>query len=404
MPHYTDRIHTTHVGSLIRPPKLIEFWRAIEDGKPHDEAAFEACLTESVAEVVGQQAEIGIDVVSDGEFSKGRNWAFYIHKRLSGITVRPATADEIKDPMASMAGGQDRMAFPEFYREYDVANGLTKRLGNRVVVNGAIAYCGQRQVGRDIANLKAGVAKVTDKHPAVAAFLPVVAPASALPGAKIEHYKDEETYLFALAEALRQEYRAVVDAGLFVQIDDAFLPYMHERMVPPMSNADYRRWAQMRVDALNHALDGIPEERSRYHICWGSWNGPHAFDVPLKDIIDLVLSVRVGHYSFEAANPRHAHEWRIWEAVKLPPGKVLIPGVISHATNIVEHPELVAERIVRLAKIVGRENVMGGTDCGFAQSPFERRVHPSIMWAKLKSLVEGARIATQALWSKRAAA
>jgi 5-methyltetrahydropteroyltriglutamate--homocysteine methyltransferase len=404
MPHYTDRIHTTHVGSLIRPPKLIEFWRAIEDGKPHDEAAFEACLTESVAEVVGQQAEIGIDVVSDGEFSKGRNWAFYIHKRLSGITVRPATADEIKDPMASMAGGQDRMAFPEFYREYDVANGLTKRLGNRVVVNGAIAYCGQRQVGRDIANLKAGVAKVTDKHPAVAAFLPVVAPASALPGAKIEHYKDEETYLFALAEALRQEYRAVVDAGLFVQIDDAFLPYMHERMVPPMSNADYRRWAQMRVDALNHALDGIPEERSRYHICWGSWNGPHAFDVPLKDIIDLVLSVRVGHYSFEAANPRHAHEWRIWETVKLPPGKVLIPGVISHATNIVEHPELVAERIVRLAKIVGRENVMGGTDCGFAQSPFERRVHPSIMWAKLKSLVEGARIATQALWSKRAAA
>jgi len=404
MPHYADRIHTTHVGSLIRPPKLIEFWRAIEDGKPHDEAAFEACLTESVAEVVGQQAEIGIDVVSDGEFSKGRNWAFYIHKRLSGIAVRPATADEIKDPMASMAGGQDRMAFPEFYREYDVANGLTKRLGNRVVVNGAIAYCGQQQVGRDIANLKAGVAKVTDKHPAVAAFLPVVAPASALPGAKIEHYKDEETYLFALAEALRQEYRAVVDAGLFVQIDDAFLPYMHERMVPPMSNADYRRWAQMRVDALNHALDGIPEERSRYHICWGSWNGPHAFDVPLKDIIDLVLSVRVGHYSFEAANPRHAHEWRIWETVKLPPGKVLIPGVISHATNIVEHPELVAERIVRLAKIVGRENVMGGTDCGFAQSPFERRVHPSIMWAKLKSLVEGARIATQALWSKRAAA
>ena len=404
MPHYTDRIHTTHVGSLIRPPKLIEFWRAIEDGKPNDEAAFEACLTESVAAVVGQQAEIGIDVVSDGEFSKGRNWAFYIHKRLSGITVRPATADEIKDPMASMAGGQDRMAFPEFYREYDVANGLTKRLGNRVVVNGAIAYCGQQQVGRDIANLKAGVAKVTDKHPAVAAFLPVVAPASALPGAKIEHYKDEETYLFALAEALRQEYRAVVDAGLFVQIDDAFLPYMHERMVPPMSNADYWRWAQMRVDALNHALDGIPEERSRYHICWGSWNGPHAFDVPLKDIIDLVLSVRVGHYSFEAANPRHAHEWRIWETVNLPPGKVLIPGVISHATNIVEHPELVAERIVRLAKIVGRENVMGGTDCGFAQSPFERRVHPSIMWAKLKSLVEGARIATQALWGKRAAA
>ena len=198
----------------------------------------------------------------------------------------------------------------------------------------------------------------------------MVAPASALPGAKNEYYKDEETFLFALADALHEEYQAIVDAGLYVQIDDAFLPYMFERMVPPMSNADYRRWAQLRVDALNHALRGIPEERSRYHICWGSWNGPHAFDVPLKDIIDLLLQVRVGHYSFEAANPRHAHEWRVWETVKLAPGKILIPGVISHATNIVEHPELVAERIVRLAKIVGRENVMGGTDCGFAQSPF----------------------------------
>ncbi len=210
--------------------------------------------------------------------------------------------------------------------------------------------------------------------------------------------------MFALADALHQEYKAIVDAGLYVQIDDAFLPYMYERMVPPMTKADYRRWAELRIDALNHALAGIPEARSRYHICWGSWNGPHAFDVPLKDIIDLVLKVRVGHYSFEAANPRHAHEWHVWETVKLRPGKVLIPGVISHATAIVEHPELVAERIVRLAKIVGRENVMGGTDCGFAQSPFARRVHPSIMWAKLKSLAEGARIATQMLWGKQAAA
>ena len=305
-----------------------------------------------------QQADTGIDIVSDGEFSKGRNWAFYIFKRITGIAIRPATPEELNDPLASMSGGQDRKAFAEFYNEYDIANGLAKRLGNRVVVNGPITYS-DTQVKRDIANLKAGVAKVKDKHPSLAAFLPVVAPASALPSAKIEHYKDEETYLFALADALHKEYQAVVDAGLYVQIDDAFLPYMHERMVPPMSNADYRRWAQMRVDALNHALKGIPEERSRYHICWGSWNGPHAFDVPLKDIIDLVLQVRVGHYSFEAANPRHAHEWRMWETVKLPPGKILIPGVISHATNIVEHPELVAERIVRLARLVGRENVIG---------------------------------------------
>jgi 5-methyltetrahydropteroyltriglutamate--homocysteine methyltransferase len=403
MPQNADRILTTHVGSLIRPDKLVVFWRAIEDGKPYDEAAFEACLTESIAEVVRQQAEVGVDIVSDGEFSKGVNWAFYIFKRLSGITVRPATPEEIKDPMASMRGGRDVSAFPEFYAEYDAASGLGKRLGNRIVVNGPLTYSAQ-QVSRDIANLKAGLAKAKGNYPSLAGFLPVVAPASALPGAKLEHYKDEESFLTALADALHQEYKAIVDAGLYVQIDDAFLPYMHERMVPPMSNADYRRWAQMRVDALNHALRGIPEERSRYHICWGSWNGPHAFDVPLKDIIDLVLQVRVGHYSFEAANPRHAHEWRVWETVKLRPGQILIPGVISHATNIVEHPELVAERIVRLAKIVGRENVIGGTDCGFAQSPFARRVHPSIMWAKLKSLAEGARIATQALWGKKAAA
>ena len=400
----SDRILTTHVGSLIRPLKLIEFWRAIEDGKPYDEAGFEACLTDSVAEVVRQQAEAGIDIVSDGEFSKGANWAFYVHKRISGISTRPITPEEAKDPLASQLGGRDRQAFPEFYAEYDVASGLGKRLGNRVVVSGPLSYTGQNQVGRDIKNLKAGVAKVKDRHPRLAAFLPVVAPASALPGAKIEHYKDEETFLTALANVLHEEYKAVVDAGLFVQIDDAFLPYMFERMVPPMSAADYRRWAGLRVDALNHALRGIPEERSRYHICWGSWNGPHAFDVPLKDIIDLVTQVRVGHYSFEAANPRHAHEWRVWESVKLAPGKKLIPGVISHATNIVEHPELVAERIVRLARIVGRENVIGGTDCGFAQSPFARRVHPTIMWAKLKALAEGARIATQALWGKQAAA
>src|ERR1700691_3389750 len=403
MPHNTDRILTTHVGSLIRPPKLIAFWRAIEDGKPYDEAAFEARLTESIAEVVREQADVGIDIVNDGEFSKGVNWAFYIFKRLSGDSAPAAAPEENKDPMSSMRGGRDVSAFPEFYAEYDAASGLGKRLGNRIVVNGPLTYSAQ-QDARDIANLKAGLAEVRNKYSSLAGFLGVVAPVSALPGAKLEHYRDEESFLTALGDALHQEYKAIVDAGLHVQIDDAFLPYMHERMVPPMSNADYRHWAQMRVDALNHALQGIPEERSRYHICWGSWNGPHAFDVPLKDIIDLVLQVRVGHYSFEAANPRHAHEWRMWETIKLPPGKILIPGVISHATNIVEHPELVAERIVRLAKIVGRENVMGGTDCGFAQSPFARRVHPSIMWAKLKALAEGARIATQDLWGKRAAA
>ena len=318
--------------------------------------------------------------------------------------MRAATPEELKDPMASMSGGRDREAFPEFYAEHDIATGLGKRLGNRVVVNGPLSYSGADQVGRDIKNIKAGIAKAKQQYPTLAGFLPVVAPASALPGAKIEHYKDEEAYLFALAEALHQEYKADRRCRPLCA-DRRCVPALHARAHGAADvERGISRWAQMRVDALNHALKGIPEERSRYHICWGSWNGPHAFDVPLKDIIDLLLQVRAGHYSFEAANPRHAHEWRVWETVKLPPGKILIPGVISHATNIVEHPELVAERIVRLAKIVGRENVMGGTDCGFAQSPFARRVHPTIMWAKLKALAEGARIATRALWGKQAAA
>src|SRR5262245_8799128 len=394
-----NRVLTTHVGSLVRPPQLVEFLHKIEDRAPYDKAAYEVCLKQSIDTVVRQQAEAGIDIVSDGEFSKGRNWAFYVHDRLSGVASRPLTPQEAKDPMAAVGGGQDRVAFPEFYAEYDRASGLSKRLGSRFVVSGALSYS-DAQVKRDIANLKAAAATAK----ATAAFLPVVAPASALPAAKDEHYGDEKKLLFALADCLRQEYRAVVDAGLFVQIDDAFLPYMHEKMVPPMSEAQYRAWAQMRIDALNHALQGIPTERSRYHICWGSWNGPHAFDVPMKDIVDLMLQVNVGHYSFEAANPRHEHEWVVWQKARLPPGKVLIPGVISHATNIVEHPELVAQRLVRLAKIVGRENVMAGTDCGFAQSPFAQRVHPTIMWAKLKSLAEGARIASRELWGKRSAA
>jgi 5-methyltetrahydropteroyltriglutamate--homocysteine methyltransferase len=221
---------------------------------------------------------------------------------------------------------------------------------------------------------------------------------------KDEYYGNQRDLLMALADAMREEYRAIIDAGLMLQVDDAFLPFMYERLVPPMTLDQYRAWAEMRVDALNHALEGIPEDRVRYHICWGSWNGPHTFDVPLKEIVDLVLKVRAGAYLFEAANPRHEHEWTVWRDVKLPPGKVLVPGVISHATNVVEHPELVAERLVRLAKIVGRENVMGGTDCGFAQGPFIRRVHPTIQWAKLKALAEGAQLATVDLWGKKQAA
>ena len=396
----SDRILVTHVGSLVRPPKLVEHLRKIESGEPFDDAAYEACLTDSIAEVVQQQVDVGVDIASDGEFSKGRNWAFYVHDRLSGLATRPLTPEEAKNPLTQTGGGNDRKSFPEFYAEYDVATGLGKRLGNRFVVTGEINYVGQKQVARDIDNLQVAAKKAK----APGAFLPVVAPASALPGAKNEFYKDEETFLFALADALNAEYKAIVDAGLYVQIDDAFLPYMHEKMVPPMTHGDYRKWAQLRVDALNHALRGIPEEKSRYHLCWGSWNGPHAHDVPMKDIVDLMLQVKCGAYQYEAANPRHEHEWVVWEDVKLPAGKMLIPGCVSHATNIVEHPELVAQRLTRLAKLVGRENVMAGTDCGFAQSPFAKRVHETIMWAKLRSLAEGAQIASQTLWGKRSAA
>lgn len=400
MPAHPGRILATHVGSLIRPQQLVAFLRLIEAGETYDAAAYEACLKESIDEVVQQQVAAGIDIVSDGEFSKGRNWAFYVHERLSGLATRPLTADEAKDPLTQAGGGNDRKAFPEFYAEYDAATGLSKRLGNRFVCNAAVNYVGQQQVARDIENLKAAAKKAN----AVGAFLPVVAPASALPGGKNEFYKDEESYLFALADALNVEYRAIVDAGLIVQIDDAFLPFWYEKMVPPMSLGEYRKWAELRIDALNHALRGISEERSRYHLCWGSWNGPHAFDVPMKDIVDLMLKVKVGGYQYEAANPRHEHEWTVWENVKLPEGKTLIPGCVSHATNIVEHPELVAQRLTRLAKLVGRENVMAGTDCGFAQSPFAKRVHESIMWAKLRSLAEGAAIASRDLWGRRDAA
>jgi len=226
----------------------------------------------------------------------------------------------------------------------------------------------------------------------------VVAPASAVPRSKNEHYRDEEEFLFALAAALREEYKAIVDAGLYVQVDDAFLPYMYDVAFAGKDLAAYRKWAEVRVDALNHALEGLPEDRVRYHICWGSFNTPHVSDVALKDIVDLVLKVKAGAYCIEMGNPRHEHEWRVWETAKLPKGRKLVPGVISHSTNVVEHPELVAERIVRVAKLVGRENVMGGTDCGFAQTPHVRRVHPSIMWAKLSALAEGARIASKELW------
>jgi 5-methyltetrahydropteroyltriglutamate--homocysteine methyltransferase len=387
MKRSTSRILTTHVGSLIRPDALQDFLRARQSGKPYDEAAYQRCLATSVAEVVRHQADAGIDVVSDGEFGKSISWSQYVLERLSGFERRPMKAGG--NPFAR---GADRTRFAEFYAELDARE--TPATVSESICTGPIAYTGQAALQRDIDNFKAALEGVTVEE----GFLPVAAPASVIPDRKNEYYKSDEECLQAIAEAMRTEYRMIVDAGFILQLDDARTAVTYDRMVPPGTFADYRKWVAMHVDLLNHALEGIPEDRVRYHICWGSWPGPHTTDVPLKDIVDLILQVRVGAYVIEGANPRHEHEWKVWGDVKLPTGRMLVPGVISHATNIVEHPELVAERIVRIAKLIGRENVIAGTDCGFAQGPFYRRVHPSIMWAKLEALAQGARLASKELW------
>src|SRR5271167_988266 len=350
MKRSTDRILTTHVGSLIRPAPLQELLRAKQAGKSYDRAAYEACLKSSVAEVVREQAEVGVDVVSDGEFGKSISWSQYALERLSGFDRR-----QIKPGSNPFTRGVDREQFAEFYAELDAREGVATTV--EAVCTGPIAYTGQAELQRDIDNFKAALKAVN----VVEAFLPVAAPASVIPDRKNEYYKSEEELIRAIGAAMRTEYRMIIDAGFILQLDDARFAVTYDRMVPPGSFADYRKWLALQVDVLNEAIAGLPADRIRYHVCWGSWPGPHTSDVPRKD-------------------------------------QVLIPGVISHATNVVEHPELVAERIVRLAKLVGRENLLAGTDCGFAQGPFHRRVHPSIMWAKFDALVKGARLASAELW------
>ena len=389
MKRSTDRILTSHVGSLIRPAELQAQIRAKQAGKGFDAAAFDACLKSTVAEVVAQQAKAGVDVVSDGEFGKFISWSQYVLDRFSGFERRPIEAG--KNPFAR---GADRNRFAEFYAEHDALE--TPATQTRAVCTGPVTYTGSADVGRDIANFKAALAK----SPRTEAFMPVAAPASVIPDRENEFYKTEDELLDAIGKAMNQEYKAIVDAGFLVQLDDARTAVTFDRMVPPGSLADFRKWAGKLAAVTNHALAGIPEDRVRYHVCWGSWPGPHSSDVPLADIVDVILSVKAGAYVIEGANPRHDHEWKVWKSAKLPAGKVLIPGVITHMTNVVEHPELIADRIVRLANVVGRENVIAGTDCGFAQSPFYRRVHPSIMWAKLEALAEGARLATKELWGR----
>jgi len=389
MKHSSDRILTTHVGSLIRPPALQDFLRLKQAGKPYDHKAYDMCLTESVAEVVRRQALAGVDIPSDGEFGKSISWSQYALERLSGFERRPIKS-EAANPFKR---GADRARFPEFYAELDAHDGVATT--TEAICVGPIKYTGQAELRRDIDNFKAALKDVKVEE----AFLPVAAPASVIPDRKNEYYKSDEELQTAIAEAMRAEYKMIVDAGFLVQLDDARNAVTYDRMVPPATFADYRRWLAKQVDLINYAIEGLPAERIRYHVCWGSWPGPHVSDVPLKDIVDLILKVKVGAYVIEGANPRHEHEWKVWKDAKLGAGQVLIPGVISHATNVVEHPELVAERIVRIAKLVGRDNVIAGTDCGFAQGPFHRRVHPSIMWAKLEALAEGARLASKELWA-----
>ena len=385
------RILTTHTGSLIRPPDLTAIVRARQAGVAVDEAAYRNCLADSVNAVVRRQAEAGLDVVNDGEFGKSTSWSLYALKRLGGFELRPTQAGE--NPFKK---GADRDAFKGFYAELEGRGEKTWSVVTEydAVCVAPIEYTGLDELRRDILHLRAALDGVGVEE----AFLPVAAPSSAIPDRKNEYYASDEDCVVALAEALRTEYRTIVDAGFLLQVDDARAAVTYDRMVPPASFEDYADWVARHVELLNHALDGIPEDRIRYHVCWGSWPGPHTTDVPLKRIVDLILGVRAGAYLLEAANPRHEHEWQVWKDVSLPEGKILVPGVVTHGTNVVEHPELVAERILRFAGVVGRENLIAGSDCGFAQEELNRRVHPSIQWAKLEALAEGARIASKELW------
>jgi 5-methyltetrahydropteroyltriglutamate--homocysteine methyltransferase len=382
MRHSDDRILTTHVGSLIRPAALVEL-SAQAKGDPEMVPAYRDAVRRATVDVVTRQLDIGIDIVNDGEFGKS-SWANYVLDRLSGFEARPETRFE------AVWLGRDRVRFRDFM-ESEFPRGANGVPGH--VCSGPLQYRGHESIRRNIADLKAALAGV----PGVEGFLTAVAPASTGYDASNEYYEDERDYVFAVADALREEYLEIVGSGLVLQVDDAVLANMYDELVQH-SPERYREWAELRVDALNHALRGIPEERIRYHVCFGSWHVPHVADAPLGAIVDLILKVRAGAYSIEAANVRHEHEWRVWQSATLPPGRILIPGVVTHHTTTVEHPRLVADRIVRLARLVGRENVIAGTDCGFAQLESLRRVHPQVMWAKLEALVDGARLASEELW------
>ena len=398
----TDRILTTHVGSLVKPPEIRQALAAQQAGEPFDERIFGPELTTAVADVVQRQLEVGLDVPGDGEYGKA-HWIWYVSERLDGVEPAPLGQAE----MAWWMRSNDRVDFADFYAAYEPVqrydwSGNPDAPLHRLPApirhtrfTGPISYKGQVAVRRDIENLRAAL----DSALLEEAFLPSASPMAVELGQRNPAYSSDEEFVYALAEALRHEYQAIVDAGFLLQIDDAVLPqWIGAGTRNHLEPAELSRFTDMRIEALNHALRGIPEERVRFHICWGSWNGPHTSDAPLRDVIEYVLKVNAKAYLIESANPRHEHEWQLWEDVKLPDGKVLVPGVVNHQTNVIEHPELVALRLKTFAGLVGRENVMAGTDCGFCQGWHEVRVHPHIQWAKLASLVEGARLASDQLW------
>jgi 5-methyltetrahydropteroyltriglutamate--homocysteine methyltransferase len=390
MKRSTKRILTTHVGSLPRPPDLLQMIQAKEQGVSVDAEAFASHVKTAVAEVVRKQAEAGIDIVADGEMGRF-GFIPYVNERLSGLEARPNPGRE-----GTWARSREHLAFPEYYAwaaQMPGAAGGAQR--NQWVCTGPIAYKGQQALARDIDNLKAALAPVHYEE----AFMPAVSPAQLAGWNKNEYYKTEEDFRVAIADALREEYRAIVDAGLVLQIDDPQLA-SHYTTHPELEIAQCRNWASATVELLNHTLAGIPPERVRYHTCYGINMGPRVHDLELRHIVDVMLRINAGAYSFEAGNPRHEHEWRLWEQVKLPEGKVLIPGVITHGSNFVEHPEAIAQRIGRFAQVVGRERVIAGADCGFASFSTTCEVHPTVVWAKLAALAEGARIATRELWGR----
>ena len=382
----TDRIQTTHIGSLPRPHNVLDLLKAKLNGKPYDQAALDKAITEAVRDSVRKQVDCGIDIVTDGEVSKP-GFFTYIQERLTGFEPRPG--------QKLLLFQKEVAAFPDYYAQYfkEAMMGGTIVAITPVVCTGPVKYNGEQAVQKDIANVKAAAkaAGVSDAH----VFLPATAPA----GVGInEYYKSEEEYFHALAAELAKEYKAIVDAGILVQIDDPFLSDIF--VEPGLTPAQMKRRAEIYVEATNAALKGIPPEKVRFHTCYGVNEGPRIYEAALADVIPYVFKINAGSYSFEAANPRHEHEYHLFEQIKVPEGAVLCPGVITHASNIVEHPELIAERLLRYAKLVGRENVMAGADCGFSsQALYKTEVHHTVVWEKFKAMREGADIASKRLWN-----